>query len=145
MDWQTASKELAKPLDQALVSTLPKQGQRPAVDYLSDRHVIDQANRLFGYEGWSIETTVEQTAVMGRIETTNREVREAAIAYRAQVKVVVGLVVRVGDGFARVAEVGSALSEEMAYRAAATDAMKRAFRTFGPQFGNDLWVEWSMA
>lgn len=115
--------QLSAPLDAARVATR-KGGKGMSLSYLEGYDVIDTANRIFGFDGWGL--TVHSVAL------TQEGV------YQALVTVVVGDVARSDVGVGLV-NGSHAEATEMAIKTAVTDAMKRAFRTFGNQFGNSLY------
>jgi DNA repair and recombination protein RAD52 len=130
--------ELGKPLN-------PKHVKPPAPgkygEYIEGWRVIDEANRIFGFDGWTRET-VEM------IETC-RELKgdKWFVGYRCKVRVTVldhesdppTHVVR--EGSAAGSGVSKSLTDaiESALKEAETDAMKRALMTFGNPFGLALY------
>ena len=122
--------DIAKLLDQPLDPALVSQRQGPSgkmLDYIEGYSAIDQANRIFGHDGWSYEVF-------------NVKYNDSARSYTADVTVWalgcrradVGLTSLAGDGPEH---------HDMAMKGAVTDAMKRALRTFGAQFGNSLYAK----
>ena len=99
------------------------------VDYVEGWHVIDEANRIFGFDGWSCET-VETVCV-------NAEPRD--FTYTAKVRVTIGNVVREGTGAGSSNQQNFGKNHENAIKEAETDARKRALMTFGNQFGLCLY------
>ena len=97
--------------------------------YVEGWHVIDEANRIFGYSGWTSET----------IETKLVAEEQKCISYIAKVRITVGDVVRegTGAGHGRFGSLGE--KHESAIKEAETDARKRAFMQFGNQFGLSLY------
>ena len=133
---------LSQPLDTALVSQRKGRGGR-VFDYLEGHVVINQANRIFGYGGWGVELVGDVT--LRRIETVDARTGEVTIslAYSAPVRVTVaGALPRTDLGVHPVTE-ETVDGHDTAMKAAVTDGMKRAFRTFGPQFGNSLYGDQS--
>ena len=129
---------LSQPLDPNLVSQRKGRGGR-VFDYLEGHVVIDQANRIFGFGGWGMELVSDVT--LRRIETVDTKTGEVSVshAYSAPVRVTVaGVLPRTDIGFHAVTE-ETAEGHDTACKGAVTDGMKRAFRTFGGQFGNDLY------
>ena len=126
---------LGQPLDASLVSQRRGRGNR-TVSYLEGRTVIDQANRIFGHGGWGHEVVGDVTLRdLDQVNTQTGEVRRIR-AYSATVKVTVpGAPPRTDVGFQPVAD-ETVEGHETAYKGAVTDALKRALRTFGAQFGN---------
>ena len=97
--------------------------------YVEGWHVIDEANRIFGFDGWTSET----------IETKLVAEEQKCISYIAKVRITVGDVVRegTGAGHGRFGSLGE--KHESAIKEAETDARKRAFMQFGNQFGLSLY------
>ena len=133
---------LAQPLDPSLVSQRKGRGSR-TFDYLEGHVVIDQANRIFGYGGWGGELVGDVT--LRRIETVDSQTGEVKVsqAYSAPVKVTVaGALPRTDIGVHAVTE-DTVDGHDTAIKGCVTDGMKRAFRSFGPQFGNSLYGDQS--
>ena len=129
---------LGQPLDSTLVSQRKGRGGR-VFDYLEGHVVIDQANRIFGYGGWGVELVGDVT--LRRIETVDTQTGEVKVSlgYSAPVRVTVaGALPRTDIGVHPVTE-DNFDGHDTAMKAAVTDGMKRAFRSFGPQFGNSLY------
>ena len=118
-----------------------------ALDYLETYDVIDAANRIFGYDGWGyrvlslVEIASGQYRVKDSASDTSVDkpwklfeatveawiVDELPFCYRRDV----------GHGIARPADSVDTL--EMQRKGAVSDALKRALRSFGNQFGNSLY------
>ena len=129
---------LGQPIDPALVSQRKGRGGR-VFDYLEGHAVIDQANRIFGYGGWGYELVGDVT--LRQIETVDPQTGEVktACAYNAPVRVTVaGALPRTDTGVHPVAE-DTLDGHDTAIKGAVTDGMKRAFRSFGVQFGNGFY------
>jgi len=155
---------LDKKLDSRLVSERVG-GGNTKLKYIEGHDAIDQANRLFGYGNWTYRPiSCEQTVLLDPM--TGEAV---GVSYKAQVELVVrGCVaplVEVGSQPVAAWNVNDAVmsrrkrgdnkpveewervsarrtiveSHEMAEKGAVTDALKRALRTFGDQFGNGLY------
>ena len=97
--------------------------------YVEGWHVINEANRIFGFDGWTSET----------IETNLVAEEEKCISYTAKVRITIGDVIRegTGAGHGRFGSLGE--KHESAIKEAETDARKRAFMQFGNQFGLSLY------
>src|SRR3990170_7326506 len=129
---------LAEPLDPGLVS---ERGARDGrlLQYIEGWAAINQANRIFGYDGWGGEVVGE---VIYRPMSLIDQATDASLAvgmYTAAVRVTVrGCPARsdVGCGFVAA---DTPEAHEAAYKGAVTDALKRALRHFGDQFGNGLY------
>ena len=134
----SSSQALGQPLDPALVSRRNGRGNR-VFDYLEGHAVIDQANRIFGFGGWGYELAGDVT--LRRIEAVDNETGEVEVtnAYSAPVRVTVaGALPRTDVGVHPVAE-DTVDGHDTAMKGAVTDGMKRAFRSFGVQFGNGFY------
>ncbi len=134
------TQKLSEPLDPSLVSRRKGRGNRQFA-YVEGRTAIDQANRIFGYGGWGHEVVGE--VVLREIDNVDPKTGEVTRirAYSATVKVTVpGAPSRTDVGFHTVAEENGE-GHETACKGAVTDALKRALRTFGDQFGNALYGE----
>ena len=132
------SQALGQPLDPALASQRKGRGGR-SFDYLEGHAVIDQANRIFGYGGWGYELAGDVT--LRQVETVDTKTGEVttASAYSAPVRVTVaGALPRTDIGVHPVAE-DTLDGHDTAIKGAVTDGMKRAFRSFGVQFGNGFY------
>lgn len=114
-----------------------RQVQETTLTYLEGWHVIAEANRIFGFDGWDRRTLTLNCVWSGRTD------KGYLAAYSAKVRVRVRAgadhVVREGwgSGEARAATTGEA--HEMALKTAETDATKRALATFGNPFGLALY------
>ena len=98
--------------------------------YLESWHVIQEANRIFGFDGWSSET----------IETSLVFEDPKCVSYIAKVRITVGNnIVRegTGAGHGRMGGVGD--KHESAIKEAESDARKRALMQFGDSFGLSLY------
>jgi DNA recombination protein Rad52 len=108
------------------------------LSYIEGWHAIDEANRIFGFDGWNRET-VESRCVSAR---ENRG--SFHVLYVARVKVTVRAdsdqVIRegFGTGDAQAESLGEA--HDKAIKTAETDATKRALATFGKPFGLSLYL-----
>ncbi len=135
---------LGQPLHPALVSQ--RKGRKGQVfDYLEGHVVIDQANSIFGYGGWGYELFGDVT--LRQIETVDSETGEikTASAYSAPVRVTVaGALPRTDIGVHPVVE-DTLDGHDTALKGAVTDGLKRAFRSFGLQFGNGFYGDQSPA
>lgn len=124
---------LEAPLDPKHV-VKPSGSFGPKGDYLEGWHVINELNRVFGFDGWSY--TIE----LCRDDLSRAEGKDQwQAAYTCVCTLKVGDVTRqdvgFGSGFSK--QIGDAI--EGATKEAATDALKRAARTFGNIFGLALY------
>ena len=105
--------------------------------YLEGWYAISEANRIFGFDGWSRETT-ESRCVLAR------ENRGSFLAvYIARVRLTVhadgATVIREGHGSGEGRGTSPGEVHDIALKAAETDATKRALATFGKPFGLELY------
>ena len=129
---------LGEPLDPEMVSRREGRGGK-LYDYLEGHVVIDQANRIFGYGGWGYELVGDVT--LRRVESVDSRTGEVKVAsaYSAPVRVTVaGALPRTDVGVHPVAE-DTVDGHDTAMKAAVTDGLKRALRSFGVQFGNGFY------
>ena len=136
IDWTKATAELVRKLDPANV-VKPTGSFGPKGDYLEGWHVINEANRIFGFDGWSYTIDMRQDALVEGKDGKGNPQWQAA--YTCVCTLRVGDVTRqdvgFGSGFAKA--IGDAI--EGATKEAVTDALKRALRTFGNPFGLALY------
>lgn len=134
--------ELAKGLDSKHV--------KPAApgkygEYIEGWRTIDEANRIFGFDGWSRETVILEEKCRELVELPGKNggapYKQWRVGYFAKVSVHAGGIVREGSGFGHGQGKPEALSDaiESAIKEAETDAMKRALMTFGNPFGLALY------
>ena len=130
--------KLSQPLAPGLISQRKGRAGR-TYSYIEAHTVIDQANRIFGHGGWGYEPVGE--VALREIDNVDEQTGEVkrVRAYSATVRLnVTGALSRTDVGFHAVAE-ETADGHDTAYKAAVTDALKRALRSFGDQFGNSLY------
>lgn len=141
MDWNDIKPELRKKLDPAHIKPAPR---GKFGDYVDGYHVISEANRIFGEDGWSYEITrlqmvSEQTV---QLKGNNGPYEQFRVGYLCTVKVYVN-----GASFKEGSAVGSGMGSpntiadhhESAVKEAETDALKRALRSYGNTFGLALY------
>jgi len=135
------NKDLAAPLSRAHVKGRNQAGRN--VSYIEGWTAIAEANRIFGFDGWTRET-VDIKLVAER----EREIGAAkkpgwGVSYIAKVKVVAfagdSIVTREGVGAGHGIDQDLGQAHESAIKEAETDAMKRALMTFGNPFGLALY------
>jgi len=129
---------LAEPLDPALIS---ERGARDGrlLQYIEGWAVISQANRIFGHDGWGAELVGEAGYRPMSLIDPATDAPLAVGMYTAAVRVTVrGCPARSDVGCGFVAG-DTPEAHEAAYKGAVTDALKRALRHFGDQFGNGLY------
>ena len=111
-----------------------------SLSYLEGYDLIDTANFAFGFGNWSYRvTSLEQVS-----EELN-ERQNKVIGYKAVVAVTVydvhhkNYITREDAGYGTGIARDYASAHESGGKEATTDALKRALRTFGNQFGNALY------
>lgn len=129
-------KALRAPLDPAHVKK-PSGSFGPKGDYIEGWHAINELNRVFGFDGWSYTIDLTRDALEKAKDSKGNEQWQAA--YTCVCTLTAAGVTRqdvgFGSGFAK--GIGDAI--EGATKEAATDALKRAARTFGNIFGLALY------
>lgn len=131
---------LNEKLDRAHVSQRKGSGSM-MLSYIEGHHAIREANRIFGPLNW--EMTCENYRVVQQEEKEGKYGKLWYVAYTAECEITVsdsavGTTRKdIGFGQGQDADLGKA--HESAIKEAATDAMKRAFRTFGDPFGLALY------
>ncbi len=111
-----------------------------SLSYIEGFDVIDTANLIFGYGNWSY--------LISKLEQVSQEQnhnQNFVVCYKAVVKLIVKneehskSISRQDVGFGTGVSKTLADSHENAGKEAVTDALKRAMRSFGNQFGNSLY------
>jgi hypothetical protein len=128
-------KVVRRNLDHHYVRTREVNGRE--LSYIEGWYAISEANRIFGFDGWSRET-VESRCVL------TRENRGSFLAiYIARVRISVfadgATIVREGHGSGESRGPSPGEVHDTALKAAETDATKRALATFGRPFGLELY------
>ena len=123
------TEQLNQPIDPKVVAF--RQQGNMQLAYLESWYVINEANRIFGFDGWSSET----------IQLDCVQSDEFCVTYIAKVRVTIGDVIRegVGAGHGKGKNVNLGDKHESAVKEAESDARKRAFMQFGSQFGLSLY------
>jgi hypothetical protein len=107
------------------------------LSYLEGWYSISEANRIFGFDGWSRET-VESRCALAR---ENKGIFLAV--YIARVRLTVAAegttIIREGHGSGEGRGISPGEVHDIALKAAETDATKRALATFGKPFGLELY------
>jgi DNA repair and recombination protein RAD52 len=130
--------KLGKPLDPTRVKHR-QGGGGMSLAYLKGHNVIDTANEILGFGNWGYDIlTVEL------VNVTNEDGQIVGGYYAARVKLTVaGCVPITEEGVCPIQEGRNPRAKidahDMARKGAVTDAMKRAFRCYGDQFGNSLY------
>jgi DNA recombination protein Rad52 len=129
--------ELGKPLSKSSVRTREQSGRR--FSYIEGWHAIAEANRVFGFDGWSRET-VDLRCLSERERAIGQNKSPGfGVSYFAKVRVRVGDIIREGCGSGHGIDRDCGQAHESAIKEAETDAMKRALMTFGNIFGLALY------
>src|SRR5262245_17174095 len=107
------------------------------LSYIEGWYAVSEANRIFGFDGWSRETTDSRCVLA-------RENRGSFLAvYTAKVRITVqadgATIVREGHGSGEGRGNSPGEVHDIALKAAETDATKRALSTFGKPFGLELY------
>lgn len=121
------------------------------LSYLASHHVIDEANRIFGFGMWGTEIMILQQIDKSKYDKAGYQGKPdkpmISISYLCQLKLTVkgedgenshedtGF----GNGVAGDTPYGLGSCIELASKEAVTDALKRCLRYYGNQFGNSLY------
>ena len=142
--WTDILKDLNGKLNQSMIRT--REVGRTKIPYLEGDKVIETANRIFGHNGWSI--TMRGAVERFEIGThTKNNVESITFTYTVPVLCEFhGLLedgtvhtVRKGDVGKNSTYSHTIQEHEMAISGCATDALKRAMRHLGNQFGLTLY------
>jgi DNA recombination protein Rad52 len=129
------SRQLKAKLDAQHVRTRKANGT--TLHYIEGWHVIAEANRIFGFDGWDRRTLSTNCVWTGTCD------RSYLAAYTAKVRIYVRagdiLIVREGSGTGEGRGSSPGQAHEIALKSAETDATKRALATFGNVFGLALY------
>ena len=132
----TQVRKLKSKLKPAHIKTREADGT--TLHYVEGWHVVAEANRIFGFDGWDRET-VTSTCVW----TKQTGLRFSA-CYVTRVRITVRAgderIVREGCGAGESNASSPGQAHEFAAKAAETDATKRALSTFGNSFGLSLYA-----
>lgn len=138
MSFSTDQKhDLAAKLSPGHVKTRQQGGSK--LSYIEGWHVIAEANRIFGFDGWTRETLDVRC-----VSEKEREIGAAkhpgwGVTYICKARIIVDGVMREGCGAGHGIDRDLGQAHESAIKEAETDAMKRAFMTFGNPFGLALY------
>lgn len=108
-----------------------------SLSYLEGWHVVAEANRIFGFEGWDRET-ISSDCVWTK-QVNGRYCAAYVTRIRIRVRAGEATVVREGSGAGESNAASPGQAHEFAAKAAETDATKRALMTFGNAFGLSLY------
>ncbi len=136
------SKEQIETLNQELENSRIKTREKGniSLSYIEGFDVIDTANLIFGYGNWSY--------LISKLEQVSQEQnhnQNFVVCYKAIVKLIIKeenhtkSIFRQDVGFGTGTAKTLADAHENAGKEAVTDALKRAMRSFGNQFGNSLY------
>jgi len=133
--------DLAAKLPASAVKSRSQAGR--SVSYVEGWHVIAEANRIFGFDNWTRET-IDIRCVAEKERKIGAKENFAGydgwgVSYLCKVRVVVCGVAREGCGAGHGIDRDLGQAHESALKEAETDAMKRAFMTFGNPFGLALY------
>ena len=129
---------LNQELDSSRIKTRDK--GNISLSYIEGHDVIETANKVFGFGNWSYSISKLEHVSQEQNQNQNQ-----VICYKAIVQVLVHSenhtldVSREDVGFGTGVAKTQADAHEGAAKEAVTDALKRAMRSFGNQFGNSLY------
>ena len=126
---------LRRNLDGRQIRTREANGRE--LSYIEGWFTISEANRIFGFDGWSRET-VESRCVLAR-ENRGTFVAVYVAKVRITVQAAGATVIREGHGSGEGRGTSPGEVHDISLKAAETDATKRAFATFGKPFGLELY------
>lgn len=129
--------ELSETLSSSAVKIRQQSGRN--LSYIEGWWAIREANRIFGFGAWD-QKIVEIKCVSEKERKIGKDKKDGwGVSYIARVLISVAGIEREGVGAGHGIDVDHGLAHESAIKEAATDAMKRAFMTFGNQFGLALY------
>lgn len=135
------AEKLGAPLDAARVKSRQAGGNRPALSYLATHDVIRVANEVFGFGGWGHE--VVELRQIPATEVTKDGKPGLCVGYVCTVRLTVeGCVPTSGIGYGDATEYqnsAAVTAHELAAKEAESDALKRALKNYGDQFGLALY------
>ncbi len=129
---------LNQELDSSRIKTRDK--GNISLSYIEGHDVIETANKIFGFGNWSYSISKLEQVSQEQNQNQNH-----VICYKAVVQVLVHNENHIQDvsredvGFGTGVAKTQADAHEGAAKEAVTDALKRAMRSFGNQFGNSLY------
>ena len=133
---QTQVRKLRSKLRPQHVRTREAEGV--TLSYLEGWHVVAEANRIFGFDGWDRETISSECVWTKQVNGRYC----AAYVTRVRIRVRAGdaVILREGSGAGESNAPMPGQAHELAAKAAETDATKRALMTFGNAFGLSLYA-----
>jgi DNA recombination protein Rad52 len=126
---------LRRGLNSRYVRTREVNGRQ--LSYIEGWYAISEANRIFGFDGWSRET-VDSRCVLAR-ENRGSFLAVYVAKVRISVQADAAIIVREGHGSGEGRGASPGEVHDIALKAAETDATKRALATFGKPFGLELY------
>ena len=133
---QTQVRKLRSKLKPQHVKTREADGI--TLSYLEGWHVIAEANRIFGFDGWDRETV--SSSCVWKAQVNGRYCASYIAQIRIRVRAGDKVIVREGSGTGESSASSPGQAHEFAAKAAETDATKRALMTFGNPFGLSLYA-----
>jgi hypothetical protein len=133
---------LCAPLNRAHISS--REQGKGSVSYLKSFVVLQEANRIFGFDGWQRQTLSCRCVCQAERLIGESKRPGWGVTYIARVRITVtagahGPLIREGTGAGHGIDTDLGLAHESAIKEAETDAMKRALVTFGNPFGLALY------
>ncbi len=129
---------LNQELDSSRIKTRDK--GNISLSYIEGHDVIETANKIFGFGNWSYSISKLEQVSQEQNQNNN-----TVVCYKAVVQLLVHNeehskdVSREDVGFGTGVSKTLSDAHEGAAKEAVTDALKRAYRSFGNQFGNSLY------
>jgi DNA recombination protein Rad52 len=114
-----------------------REAEGVALSYLEGWHVVAEANRIFGFDGWDREMISSECVWTKQVN--GRYCAAYVARIRIRVRAGEALVTREGSGAGESNAASPGQAHEFAAKAAETDATKRALMTFGNAFGLSLY------
>jgi hypothetical protein len=133
---------LSAPLNRSHISS--REQGRGRVNYLQSFVVLQEANRIFGFDGWQRQTLLCRCVTQAERLIGRDQKPGWGVTYIARVRITVhagvhGPLIREGTGAGHGIDTDLGLAHESAIKEAETDATKRALVTFGNPFGLALY------
>ena len=108
------------------------------LSYIEGHHAIREANRIFGFDGWSGRRL--GLRLIGEFETGKTDAeRKTHVAYECHYAVDALGVTKEDTGYGDGTDRNALKAHELAVKEAVTDARKRCLMMFGDQFGLALY------
>jgi len=133
---------LSQPLDASRIKQREGRGRGPKLSYLETHDVIRTANEIFGFGGWGHEI-VDLRLIPG-VAVQSKEGKDGIhVGYVCIVRLTVkGCETTSGVGYGDAVEYNQSApvtAHELAAKEAESDALKRALKNYGDQFGLALY------